>query len=152
MILQRDTEAKIWGWASPGEKISVCFIDSVYKTEANPAGEWEIILDTLPSGGPYIMKLDAGNSITISDILVGDVWLCSGQSNMELPMRRVSWVYPSDIEHSENAFIRQFYVPRKYDFNHPLDDLTSGSWVKANPVSVLDFSATAYFFAKFHLR
>jgi sialate O-acetylesterase len=67
---------------------------------------------------------------------------------MELPMRRVSWVYPQDIKNSENPNIRQFYVPRKYEFNHPYDDLPAGNWKKANPTDVLDFSATAYFFAK----
>lgn len=80
--------------------------------------------------------------------LISDVWGCSGQSNMELPMRRVSWVYPAEIENAINPAIRQFCVPRKYDFNAPHAEFEAGSWKAANPTSVLDFSAVAYFFAK----
>lgn len=148
MVLQRDSEIKIWGWAASDEKISLQFIDSIYKATANHNGEWSIILMGLKAGGPYKMQISASNVIIISDILVGDVWVCSGQSNMELPMRRVSPIYQTEIANSENKFIRQFIVPQKYNFNEPQENLSAGAWKSANPESILDFSAVAYFFAK----
>ncbi len=148
MVLQRDARVKIWGWAANGEKISIHFIDSVYATTADSAGEWNIVLSGLKAGGPYAMQIYAGDTITVNDILIGDVYVCSGQSNMELPMNRVSPIYGAEIANSENSSIRQFYVPQVYNFNEPQKDLDSGSWKAANPKNVLNFSAVAYFFAK----
>ncbi len=148
MILQRETKVKIWGWAAKGEEITIRFIDSTYHTRADSTGAWHIVLPELKAGGPYEMKIQASNMITISDMLVGDVWVCSGQSNMELSMRRVSWIYPEEIANSANNDIRYFHVPREYYFKGPLNDLKSGSWRAADPESVLDFAAIAYFFAK----
>jgi sialate O-acetylesterase len=79
MVLQRDAEIKIWGWAAEGEKISIHFIDSTYNTTANDKGDWNIRLPKLKAGGPYEMNINASNSISISDIMIGDVWICSGQ-------------------------------------------------------------------------
>jgi sialate O-acetylesterase len=148
MVLQRDTKVKIWGRAAKNEEIAISFIDSTYLTKADSTGAWHIVLPELKAGGPYEMKLQASNMITVSDIMVGDVWVCSGQSNMELPMRRVSWVYPDEIANSANNNIRYFHVPREYHFDGPLNDIKSGSWRAADPESVLDFAAIAYFFAK----
>jgi sialate O-acetylesterase len=155
MVLQRDAELKIWGWAASGEKVSIRFLNSTYRTDADDNGDWEVRLPRLDAGGPYEMQISASNSITIHDIMVGDVWVCSGQSNMELPMSRVSWNYPGEIEHSENKYIRQFLVPDKYDFNNPQKDFTSGSlpagqvgWRSASPENTPHFSAVAYFFGK----
>ena len=146
MILQRNTDVNIWGWADANENISVSFVGSTYNTIADNKGNWKVVLADLKPGGPYQMQI---NSITINNILVGDVWVCSGQSNMELQMRRVSWNYPDEIEHSENKYIRQFLVPDKYNFDEPQNDLSSGTWKSASPENTPDFSATAYFFAKF---
>lgn len=148
MVLQRDANVKIWGWASKDENISIRFIDSTYNTRADSNGEWNIILSGLKAGGPYSMQINASNSITINDILIGDVWLCSGQSNMELPVSRVKPIYENEVANSENKFIRQFYVPQKYNFNKTENDLQYGSWKSANPENVLNFSAVAYFFQK----
>jgi sialate O-acetylesterase len=148
MVLQRNTDIKIWGWASPNEAVNIQFIKSNYKTNADEKGEWSITFPKLKPGGPYEMYINASNSITIKDILIGDVWVCSGQSNMELPMRRVAPLYETDIVNSSNNLIRQFTIPQKYDFNKPRTDLDNGSWQPANPESVLNFSAVAYFFAK----
>lgn len=146
MVLQRDARVKLWGWAAIHEKVTVAFHDSVYHASANDKGEWTIVLSGLRSGGPYAMTVSASNSITIKDIMIGDVWVCSGQSNMELPMKRVSWVYKTEIAKSENPNIRHFAVPQKYDFNTPKSDFESGKWESANPTTVLNFSAVAYFF------
>jgi sialate O-acetylesterase len=148
MILQRNTSVKIWGWAAKNESISIRFIDSAYKISADSNGEWKLILPKLKAGGPYEMEINASNSITIHNILVGDVWLCSGQSNMELPMRRVKPKYENEIANCTNDSIRMFIVPQKYNFNEPQKDLVGGSWQSTNTKSILEFSAVAYFFAK----
>lgn len=149
MVLQRDAEVKIWGWAGKDEKVSVNFMNSTYNTVADDKGDWSIELPKLKAGGPYEMQINASNSITIHDIMVGDVWVCSGQSNMELYMNRVSWNYPDEIAHSENKYIRQFYVPQRYNFHHHENDLPYGSWKIASPENTPDFSAVAYFFGKY---
>ncbi|MCU0645473.1 MAG: beta galactosidase jelly roll domain-containing protein [bacterium] len=148
MVLQRDAEIKFWGWASAGEKISIHFIDSTYRTTAHDKGDWNIVLPKLKAGGPYDMQLSASNSITIRDIMIGDVWICSGQSNMELDMQRVSPLYESEIAASENPNIRYFEVPDQYNFSSPQSDVLSGQWREANPENVLSFSAVSYFFGK----
>ncbi len=148
MVLQRDSKVKIWGWASPGEKVTVQFVKYKYTATTNENGEWNITLPKLKASGPFEMNIDASNSITIKDIMIGDVWVCSGQSNMEMPMKRVYPLYETDIANSTNNFIRQFTVPQKYDFNIAHKDLDNGSWQSANPETVLNFSAAGYFFAK----
>ncbi len=148
MILQRDANIKIWGWAGPNEAISINFINVNYQVQANSTGNWELQLPVLPAGGPYTMTLTASNIITINDILVGDVWLCSGQSNMAMTVAGTGSTYPADVSSSTNDFIRTFNVPREYEFNTPRTDLSSGVWIKANPTTVLQFSAAAYFFAR----
>jgi sialate O-acetylesterase len=148
MVLQRDAQIKIWGWASNQEKISVNFHDSTYRASASEKGEWSVVLSDLKAGGPFTMTVTATNTITIKDIMVGDVWVCSGQSNMELPMKRVRPLYEKEIAESENPNVRHFAVPQKYNFNMPEDDLGSGKWESANPSTVLGFSAVAYFFGR----
>ncbi len=147
MVLQRESTVKIWGWSGENEKIIVSFIDSVYEIRANYSGEWEIMFSDLKAGGPYTMNINAGNKITINDILIGDVWICSGQSNMELNMERVSPVYESEIANCENPYIRYFEVPKKYNFNEPQKDMVNGQWISASPFNILKFSAVSYFFA-----
>ena len=148
MILQRDANIKIWGWAAPNEAVSINFLTVNYQVKANATGNWELPLSNLPSGGPHTMTLTASNTITINDILIGDVWLCSGQSNMAMAMSGVASTYPTDVSNSTNDRIRNFNVPREYEFNTPRTDLSDGVWIKANPTDVLKFSAAAYFFAK----
>lgn len=148
MVLQRGAQANIWGWAAQGEAVTVHFRGSVYQTRANENGEWKIVLSGLKAGGPDTLQIVASNQITLNDVLVGDVWVCSGQSNMELSMSRASPLYQDEIASSENSQIRHFAVPQKYDFNRPYDDLMSGTWKKADPENVLTFSAVAYFFGR----
>lgn len=148
MVLQRNTNAKIWGWAEAGEKVTVNFNGKTYKTTTETDGKWSVTLPGLKAGGPYTMEIKASNTITLKDILVGDVWVCSGQSNMDLPMDRVKDRYTDVIANSENPYIRRFFVSMRYDFKTSQQDLQSGSWESANPKSVLQFTATGYFFAK----
>ncbi len=147
MVLQRNTDVKIWGWADPGETIAIDFKDSSYNTTTNENGRWEVTLSDLEAGGPYTMTLKASNTVTIRDIMVGDVWIASGQSNMELPMSRVRPMYEKEIANAQNNAIRYFDVPNTYNFDRPQRQLSSGSWEKTTPETVPNFSAVAYFFA-----
>jgi sialate O-acetylesterase len=148
MVLQRDTKLKIWGWAAKGENISISFINNTYKTTADADGNWSATLPELKAGGPYTMQIKASNEITINNIMIGDVWLCSGQSNMEHTVGSFGWVYKKEIASSTNKYIREFNVPEKYNFNGPQKDFQAGSWKEANPENVLAYSAVAYFFGK----
>lgn len=149
MVLQRDTKLNIWGWAKSNETIVIDFKGKTYHTVANAAGEWKIVLPEQKAGGPFEMQVKGEKEeITLHDILIGEVWFASGQSNMELPMRRVAPIYENEIKTSECDFIRQFLVPQRYNFKQPEKDLPNGNWVSANPQTVLDFSAVAYFFAR----
>ena len=147
MILQRDTKVKIWGWASPNEKIELEFKNKKYKTTTTHDGKWMIVLPAQKSGGPYEMTFRASNTIALKNILFGDVWVCSGQSNMELPMGRLKDKYKDVIAKADNPDIRQFLVPDQYYFANEKEDFSSGEWISASPVNVLQFSGVAYFFA-----
>lgn len=148
MVLQRDAEVKVWGRAAPREQVVVRFLNSTYSATADSVGNWTVKLTSLPAGGPHTMQILASDTITISDVWVGDVWVCSGQSNMELSMERVRPLYESEIATSTNPAIRQFAVPQTFNFRQPQSDVASGSWQAANPENVLRFSAVAYFFAR----
>jgi len=147
MVLQRDANVRIWGWASNGEKVNIRFMDAVYTSTANGNGEWEVMLPKMKAGGPYKMELNASNSITINDILVGDVWVCSGQSNMQFSLRG-SAIYQDEIAQSENINIRHFSVGQGFKLGSRETDTRSGKWISANPSTVTSFTAVGYFFAK----
>jgi sialate O-acetylesterase len=149
MVLQREREVNIWGWAIPGASVTVHFLGSVYRTGAGEDGRWKAKLPPMKAGGPYSMKIEScGKGITVNDILIGEVWVCSGQSNMVLPMYRVCERYAEEIALSYNLSIRLFIVPDRWDFNEVREDLESGRWESPNPESILHFPATGYFFAK----
>ncbi len=148
MVLQRNTGVTIWGWASGNEEIELNFKGEQYQTTADDSGNWSIELDHLSAGGPNSMTIVGENRLTIRDIYVGDVWVASGQSNMELPMERVRPLYEDEIRQVQDERIRYFGVPYNYDFKTPQNDLESGEWVAATPENVLRFSAVAYFFAE----
>lgn len=147
MILQRDTKVNIWGWASANENIELDFKGKKYKTTTSEEGKWSIQLPSQKAGGPFEMTLKGTNTIVLKNILFGDVWLCSGQSNMELPMDRLKDKYKNEIAKSQNSNIRQFLVPDEYYFEKERTDFSSGSWVEANPINVLQFTGVGYFFA-----
>ena len=145
MVLQRNQKLNIWGKADANEKVEVKFFNKNYKTAADQNGNWKIILPEQKAGGPYTMTI---NEITLKDILIGDVWLASGQSNMELPMRRLTPLYSNEIKNANNQNIRFFTVPQKYNFKSPQTELDGGKWEAINPQTILNFSGVAYFFAK----
>ncbi len=148
MILQRGEKVKVWGWASPGEKVTVNFLNKTYKATTDENGNWQLVLDELKAGGPYEMELKASNSITLHNILIGDVWVCSGQSNMTHYFGRHRERYAKEIAESKNSEIRQFYVPTTAVLTGPADDVPGSKWVEATPGSIIDFTVIGYFFVK----
>ncbi|TGE23468.1 sialate O-acetylesterase [Hymenobacter metallicola] len=148
MILQRDAPVAVWGWAKPGEKVTVTLAGKTATATTGPDGQWRTSLPKLKAGGPYEMTVAGTNRITLKDVLVGDVWVCSGQSNMETPMSRLRDKYPDVVAQANNPQIRQFNVDLRYAFNGPKADVAGGKWVMTTPQNVLAFSGVAYFFAK----
>jgi sialate O-acetylesterase len=148
MVLQRNARDKIWGWASPGEKITIRFHGKTYYATTERDGKWSVILASMKTGGPYTMEIDGKNHIAISNILIGDVWVSSGQSNMQHTMYSFREIYENIIENAHNNDIRYFDVPQGYNFDAPQPKLPSGKWVKTTPQTVGGFSAVAYFFAE----
>lgn len=146
MVLQRDLEIKIWGWASPGETIKLSFVQIEKQTTADSDGNWSLTLPAQAAGGPYNMRIAGENTLEVQDILIGDVWVCSGQSNMELNMDRASPLYQREIAESDHPEIRYFVVPKTYDFSGPREELNGGKWISAKPETIRQFSAVAYFF------
>jgi len=148
MVLQRDTKLNLWGWASPGEKITIKFDHQTVKATADASGNWKTVLNPMHTGGPYVMDISASNHIVLNDVMIGDVWFCSGQSNMVLNMERVKEKYPNDIATANYPAIRNFFVPTLSDVSKIHNDLPPGKWVSATPKSVLNFGAVSYFFAR----
>lgn len=148
MILQRDEKVKLWGWASANEKVEIRFKGKVYKTTAGTDGNWAIQLPPTKAGGPYNIDIKASNKITLHDVLFGDVWLCSGQSNMVHQMNIHDVTYANDIATANYPQIRQFLVPTLTDLQGPQQHLPAGRWAPAVGEEVRPYSAVAYFFAK----
>ncbi|KYG26607.1 sialate O-acetylesterase [Alkalihalobacillus trypoxylicola] len=149
MILQRDQPIKIFGTAKPFETIELLFKDLSYETKCDKNGYWEITLKPSNAGGPYNMTIkNKENQIYLHDILIGDIWVLSGQSNMELPLKRTLDLFSQELKNESNPFIRQFSMPMKYNFHHPQQMLDEGHWITAKQESLLNFSAVGYFFAK----
>lgn len=154
MVLQQNSKANIWGWAEPGEKIEVkgswqwLFGSS---TTTDKDGNWHLAIPTPKAGGPYEINIKANNTIAINDVMIGEVWVCSGQSNMEMGMKMVE-NSDTEIAAADYPNIRLFDVARQTS-SHPNQDLT-GSWVRCSPETVAShgtwggFSATAYYFGR----
>ena len=145
MVLQREKPVHIWGWADSGESFILEWKGCRHEVTAGVDGKWSITLPAEKAGGPYVMK--AGEK-EIRDILIGDVYLCSGQSNMELPIRRVTDMFADDVAGYENDRIRHFAVPQVLDFNAPQEDFPASSWTPCTHEHVMSFSALGYFFAR----
>jgi len=145
MLLQRDVPARIFGKASPGEAVSVAFRGQTVKTVADPLGRWEVWLQPLTAGPAAEMTITGVNTITVADVLVGDVWVGSGQSNMQWAVRQAD---NADAEIASAKFpqIRLFYVPRKPS-PVPVEDVEA-RWVVCSPESIAEFSAVLYFFGR----
>lgn len=148
MVLQREQNLKIWGWAAPQENISLRIKDKNYRSKADQHGNWSIALPPQAAGGPFDLTLKGSNELTVRDVYFGDVWICAGQSNMVLPMERVKERYMAEIEQANYPAIRNFFIPTLTNVQGPQADLPSGKWEVATPQNVMSFGAASYFFAK----
>ncbi len=148
MVLQRNEELKLWGWASPGEKINIEFRKKKYSAKADKEGNWEVMLPQQKAGGPYKMTIKGKNEITLENILIGDVWLCSGQSNMEHFFGVHQERFAEEINGANNTEIRQFNIPMTPVLTGPMEDFPAIQWKPATKDNILEFSVVAYFFAK----
>jgi sialate O-acetylesterase len=145
MLVQQAAPVRIWGQADPGEGVRVEFQGQKVSAKADAAGKWMVFLAPLKAGGPAEMTIAGNNTITIHDVLVGDVWIGSGQSNMEMGMSRVNNA-EQEIAAANFPEIRLFTVKKKVS-ETPLDDV-EGAWSPCTPESVKNFSAVGYFFSR----
>ncbi|RYZ53798.1 MAG: sialate O-acetylesterase, partial [Chitinophagaceae bacterium] len=147
MVLQGATNVTLWGWCEPGEKIAIRtgWDTTTYRTTGTSGATWKLALPTPKAGGPYTLTIKGNNTITLNDVLVGEVWLCSGQSNMEMNM---GWGLPYEKEAAEatSRNIRFFGVPRT-TAQYPQDDVKA-RWVVCTPEEMKKFSTVGYFFGK----
>lgn len=148
MVLQRGDKTKIYGKAKENIKIEVKFLEEKYETYSDNEGNWSVLLGHLEAGGPYNMRITGNDELIIKNILIGDVWVCSGQSNMELPIERVLELYEDEVLEYSNDNIRQFLASKNYSFEGPKENLEYGSWKALDEKTALEFSAIGYFFAK----
>ncbi len=145
MVLQRGVEIPIWGTADPGESVVVQLQEQKVSTEASEDGKWEMSLDPMEAGGPYQLVFTGKNLIALNNIMVGDVWLCSGQSNMQWPLRETENA-EIEIAYSNFPDIRLTTVPRRVA-GKP-QDLLDCEWVECSPDTSGNFSAVAYYFGR----
>ncbi len=144
MLLQRDTTVAIWGWADEGESVTVEFRDQKVKTTAKK-GQWSVKLKKLKAGGPDQLKVTGKNSLVLKNVLVGEVWIASGQSNMEMALWGC-YEAEKDIAAAKNPMIRLYTVPR-IKADAPLTNVAA-AWQECNPDTVKPFSGVAYYFAR----
>ena len=147
MVLQRGKVIPVWGKAEAGETVTITFNKKVYIVTAGTDGRWRVDLPKMKAGGPYQMMV---NDQAIDNILIGDVWLLSGQSNIDVHIERVYPQYASEIDAYENPQIRMFRVQNETDVHGVRDDIrpTSVNWKSVNKQNAWPFSAVAYFLGK----
>lgn len=153
MVLQQNSNIPIWGWASPAQKVEVSasWSNKTMQTVADKDGKWRVKIATPKAGGPYDVTIKANATKTLHGILIGEVWICSGQSNMEMPVQGWGETTPinnssQEIANANYPAIHLFTVEKKIAAQ-PQQDV-KGSWSSCSPESVGSFSATAYFFAR----
>jgi len=152
MVMQQKTNANLWGTATPSSKvkINVSWDKKNYTAQADEQGHWKFSVKTPAAGGPYTLTFNDGKATRLSNVMMGELWICSGQSNMEMPMKGFKNQPVEnanmDILHSTDNDLRLFTVKRNSTFA-PVNDVT-GKWDEATPAVVRDFSATAYYFGR----
>ena len=163
MVLQRETQAPVWGWADAGEKVTVTgsWGDTAEAT-TDASGKWMVKLQTPAAGGPHSLTIRGNNTVTIRDVLSGEVWFCAGQSNMAFTLnmlaktnnhrtekryRPAAAYVKQEIETARDERLRQFTVAGNSSPQAPLETL-NGQWMSSSPQTNPDFSGTAYFFGR----
>lgn len=149
MVIQRGLPVHVWGKAAPGENVAVTFRGETKSSMADDAGRWSVYLTPAEAGGPYEISVKGKNTITLTDVLVGDVWIGSGQSNMEWPLSRAA-NGQAEVAAAKYPKIRLFHAMHRVS-DYPLDDIYGKGWEPCTPETAADFSAVAYFFGR-HLH
>ena len=146
MVLQRNKSIPVWGWASANEKVEIHFKKQIVKTKADKDGKWTVNLKAEKAGGPFELVVKGNNTIILKNVLVGEVWLCSGQSNMEFTVKQAINA-EQEINNADFPLIRQFLVEKDMS-STPKENLKSAKWEACNATTVGNFTAVGYFFAK----
>ncbi len=146
MVLQRDREIPVWGWDAAGTEVTVTLDKASAKATADDKGNWKVNLPPMKAGGPYTVTVSGSSKVVFDDVLIGEVWLCSGQSNMEWTV--ANSINPKvEIEMGDRPFIRHIkvgLVPK----DKPQTDISSGAWQVCSPQTVGNFTAVGYYFAR----
>lgn len=146
MVLQRNQPIVIWGWADKGERVSVTFNNATRKAKPDATGKWSVIFPEMQAGGPFEMKIQGKNQITFTNILIGDIWICSGQSNMGFALRN-GVDAEKEIAAANYPSIRLMTIPRMMP-PEPMADIKGTTWKVCSSESAPGFSAVAYFFGR----
>src|SRR5207237_789951 len=145
MVLQQGQKNRVWGSADPGEDVIVTIAGQRQTAKASEKGKWQVTLDALPVGGPHTLAITGKNKLAVEDVLVGEVWICSGQSNMQWEVRQAN---DGDLETKTAKYpkIRLISVPQ-VGTQEPQDDF-KGKWEICTPQTAAQFSAVGYFFGR----
>ena len=149
MVLQQKEPTRIWGWADYREKVTIEFNNQKKSVRADKDGNWSVTLDPMTAGGPYTMSIKGKNEIVLKDILIGEVWVCSGQSNMAWSVSQANNA-EGEIRNADYPDIRIFNVPRNLQLN-AVEDIPESDWQRVSPETISNFSAVGYFFGR-HLH
>jgi sialate O-acetylesterase len=146
MVIQRNRPVPVWGWSSPNEKLFITFNQQKKEVTADRKGKWRINLDPEPAGGPFELKVEGRNKLIFHDILVGEVWICSGQSNMEFELKSARNA-DNEIMNAGYPEIRHIKIPLTLS-STPKDDIQPAQWNVCSQKTAGDFTAVGYFFAR----
>jgi sialate O-acetylesterase len=147
VVLQRNKPLPIWGWAKANETVNLSLATQTKTAQADADGKWKVDFAPMEAGGPFVLKVSAGSeSLTVNDVLIGEVWLCSGQSNMEWTVKQAD-NFREERKNSNYPNIRHFYVAHNVEID-PQSDLKTGEWKISSPETVGDFTAVGFFFAR----
>jgi len=146
VVLQRDIEVPIWGKASPGEMLTVKLGKEVYEVQAAQDSTWQVELSPRKAGGPYRITVSGEKDILLKDVMFGDVWICSGQSNMDWPVERAANA-EKEIETADYPEIRLLKADYETSLK-PVEEIKAGTWETCSPSTVPEFSAVGYFFGR----
>ena len=148
MVLQRDQPIKVWGWSKPSSNITMAFNGKTKKVKSDDEGYFVGYLDAQKAGGPFVLTVSTKDTaIVYNDVLIGDVWVASGQSNMEWQLQWNVDNWKEEVKDSNYPEMRFFKVPNEYA-SSPQEDISGGHWMLANEENSPQFSAVAWFFAK----
>ncbi len=146
MVIQRSKPIVLWGWDAPGQQVNVTLDGSNARATADGQGRWQVTLPAMPAGGPYEIVISGSVTVTVKDVLIGEVWLCSGQSNMEWTVA-LSDNPQEEIAAANYPLIRHIKVPH-IPADKPQRNVAAGGWTVCSPATVANYTAVGYFFAR----